>query len=450
MPALTFEYLQAVAAIAMHLFFTPLRFITQGCLAAALLSAAVAAEESAERPLPNVVRVIAFDYAGQSFGSGSYIGTYKEYGIVITNRHVVADAEGLVHVHFPCGFSTFGAVIQSDAKWDLALVAVSKPPESVSVMNIAPKAVQPGEPIWIAGYGGGKYRIAQGQCTRYLTPDNPTAGTQVFYEIMEVMIASRYGDSGGPILNVRGELAGVLFGSDMVQFTAGSYSGRVNRFLNTTREAMQRLPERPETFFALIETDGPKYSLQFSSMLTPSANRRTARPANIGDNIGSRSAARKQDASSPSWQQPLQQSPPLPRIKGMMIPNDAKQRVSRKADETAFAVNLPVLPANIQPAVWSDAESKVGSLFLPSKGVVPSGIVQTGITQTSISAAFSSGTAFSDTAGGSAKTAVKQRHYGMKLFADKRERHWTLFLAGNIILGIGLVTFAVRLLNAEQ
>ncbi|MDR3181622.1 MAG: serine protease [Planctomycetaceae bacterium] len=406
----------------MHLLSATLRFITQGCFVIFLSSAihAVAAEVPreeyrADRPLPNVVRVIAFDKAGQSFGSGSYIGVCREYGIIVTNRHVVAEADGLVHVHFPGGFSTFGAVIKSDAKWDLALVAVSKPPETVPVLNITDKAVMPGEAIWIAGYGGGKYRIAPGQCTRYLTPDNPAVGAKAVYEIMEVMIASRYGDSGGPILNVRGELAGVLFGSDMVQFTAGSYSGRVNRFLNSTTEQMQRLPDRPESFFAMIETNGPKYSLQFSSALTPSFERRTAKPANVGIS--------------------------LPPSKSIAIPADVKQPSTTKEPEvmtsaktSASSVNLPSL--TVKPAVWSEPEGKIGSLFQPSRG----GIIQTGLTAKEpevITAADS-------------KKPVKHRHYGMKIFADKRDWHWTLFLAGNVIIGAGLVTIAVRLLNTEE
>lgn len=43
---------------------------------------------------------------------------------------------------------------------------------------------------------------------------------------------AREGDSGGPIFNERGELAGVLFGSGGGT-TAGSYAGRVREFLKS-------------------------------------------------------------------------------------------------------------------------------------------------------------------------------------------------------------------------
>ena len=50
------------------------------------------------------------------------------------------------------------------------------------------------------------------------------------YEMVEVDVAARSGDSGGPILNSRGQLAGVLFGSADGS-TNGSHSGRVRWFL---------------------------------------------------------------------------------------------------------------------------------------------------------------------------------------------------------------------------
>jgi hypothetical protein len=48
--------------------------------------------------------------------------------------------------------------------------------------------------------------------------------------MVELSAAARQGDSGGPIFNRRGELAGVLFGTAWGQ-TTGSYCGRVRWFL---------------------------------------------------------------------------------------------------------------------------------------------------------------------------------------------------------------------------
>jgi hypothetical protein len=63
---------------------------------------------------------------------------------------------------------------------------------------------------------------------------------------------ARFGDSGGPIFNQRGELAGVLFGSSFGQ-TAGSYCGRVRWFLNSISDDFRRLQPNP----ALIARQPP-------------------------------------------------------------------------------------------------------------------------------------------------------------------------------------------------
>ena len=78
------------------------------------------------------------------------------------------------------------------------------------------------------------YRTAPGQCTQYLAP-----GTDRPFEMVEVSTAARQGDSGGPIFNARGELAGVLFGSDGGS-TSGSYAGRVREFLLTGFVGVER------------------------------------------------------------------------------------------------------------------------------------------------------------------------------------------------------------------
>ena len=69
--------------------------------------------------------------------------------------------------------------------------------------------------------------MTSGRCTQYLAP-----GVDFPHEMVELAAEARQGDSGGPIFNQRGELAGVLFGSGP-GYTSGSYGGRVLKFLAT-------------------------------------------------------------------------------------------------------------------------------------------------------------------------------------------------------------------------
>jgi hypothetical protein len=208
-------------------------------LAFLLLAATATASQT---PHPAIVRVVVPQKDATSYGSGTLVDAGADYGLVITNWHVVRDASGPIHVQFPGGFRTGATVLKIDADWDLAALGIWKPPVSPLPITTAPP--QPGEPLAIAGYGSGSYRLATGRCTKYYSP-----GKNLPYEIVEVSTPARNGDSGGPILNQRGEIAGVLFGEGQGH-TAGSYGGRVERFLADVRPLVggamniARAPER--------------------------------------------------------------------------------------------------------------------------------------------------------------------------------------------------------------
>jgi hypothetical protein len=151
---------------------------------------------------------------------------------VITNWHVVRDAAGHIQVLFPDGFRSVGRVLKVDRDWDLAAVLIWRP--NVDAVPLASNAPRPGETLSIAGYGSGDYRLASGRCIQYVSP-----GRNLPFEIIELSRAARQGDSGGPIFNQRGELAGVLFGAGQGT-TAGSYCGRVRGFLSSVIPSQPR------------------------------------------------------------------------------------------------------------------------------------------------------------------------------------------------------------------
>ena len=182
-----------------------------------------ASTQQAQHPHPAVVRIIAPEGAGTSYGSGTLVDVRGDYGLVLTNWHVVADATGTIEVVFPDGFRSAARLITTDRTWDLAALAIWKP--NVAPVPLADQPPRPGEPLTIAGYGAGSYRAVTGTCTQYVAP----ALSQP-YEMVELSVAARQGDSGGPIFNSRGELAGVLWGAGWGT-TAGSYSGRVAAFV---------------------------------------------------------------------------------------------------------------------------------------------------------------------------------------------------------------------------
>lgn len=180
---------------------------------------------STSPPLPAVARIVVPEKDGVSYGSGTLIDVRGQFGLVVSNWHVVRDAAGPITVEFPDGFKSPAEVVKTDKDWDLAALSIYRP--KVAPLPITAVAPRPGDSLTIGGYGSGQWRMTSGRCTQYLAP-----GVEFPHEMVELAAEARQGDSGGPILNDRGELAGVLFGSGP-GYTSGSFGGRVLQFLTT-------------------------------------------------------------------------------------------------------------------------------------------------------------------------------------------------------------------------
>ena len=177
-----------------------------------------------QQPHPAVARIVAPESTGTSLGSGVLVDVNRSQGLVLTNWHVIRDSRSAVLVQFPDGFQSAGTVVRWDEPWDLAAIVIWKP--KALPVSLAAARPEIGEPLTIAGYGRGPFRAETGPCTAYLAP-----GSGYPTEFVELSATARQGDSGGPILNARGELAGVLFGQNDGR-TIGSCSIRLKTFLS--------------------------------------------------------------------------------------------------------------------------------------------------------------------------------------------------------------------------
>ena len=178
-----------------------------------------------QTPHPAVARIVAPENSGTSLGSGVLVDVNRAQGLVLTNWHVIRDSRSAVLVQFPDGFQSAGTVVRWDEPWDLAAIVIWKP--NATPVTLADNQPALGEPLTIAGYGRGPFRSETGPCTQYLAP-----GSGYPMEFVELSATARQGDSGGPIFNTRGELAGVLFGQNEGR-TIGSCSKRLRTFLTS-------------------------------------------------------------------------------------------------------------------------------------------------------------------------------------------------------------------------
>lgn len=186
-----------------------------------------------QTPHPAIVQVQVQEGEAWAKGSGTLIAANEKFGWVLTNWHVVRGGNGTALISFPGGAQLQGQVVKMDHVWDLALVITGRPP--VQPIPLSSTVPMIGEPLTIAGYGPGEFRAVQGRCTNYAAPD-----AQHPQEMIDVSVAARQGDSGGPILNERGELAGVLFGAGQGA-TTGTHVGRLRMFLLSSEPSTEQI-----------------------------------------------------------------------------------------------------------------------------------------------------------------------------------------------------------------
>jgi hypothetical protein len=291
-------------------------------------------------PHPSVGRIIVQERDGIAFGSGTLIDVNGDQGVVVTNWHVVRDATGDIEVVFPDGFRSKAKVLKMDRDWDLAALVIWKP--NAPPVALSPTAPQPGEVLTIAGYGSGNFRAATAKCTQYVSP-----GHSLPYEMVEVGTEARQGDSGGPILNERGEVAGVLFGAGGGT-TSGSYVGRVRTFLATVSPRLSdpAAPPPPEN----IASTNPFLNPQGAPRLVREANAKAAAPGIEQPIAGDGWHASKRDPAAISADQMQPITPTAPRVE-----TPVAQFASRKTE-----ITFGSLPEQTAPSTAS-LEHKVNS-----------------------------------------------------------------------------------------
>ena len=176
---------------------------------------------------PAVVHIFVFDSQGIPLGSGSGF-VYDADGHIVTNNHVVADANG-IEVVFADGERRRAEVTGLDVDSDLGVIQINSLPADIqpirlgdsSQLQVGEFVVTIGNPFGEAGsmsvgIVSGLGRTLESQ--RIL----PGGGTFSIPQIIQTDAAINPGNSGGPLLNLRGEVVGV---NSAIQTTTGTNSG---------------------------------------------------------------------------------------------------------------------------------------------------------------------------------------------------------------------------------
>jgi hypothetical protein len=170
--------------------------------------------------------------ADGSLGSGSLVARDDSRGIVLTCSHLFDGSDGPIVVSFPGGQRFAATLVDRDRAHDLAALAIRRP-------EIAPLTVGSEETtsaLTACGFGSnGQFRCVAG------TVSGRALAAGATFPSLTIRGAVRPGDSGGAVLNTRGELVGVVWGQ-RDGFTYATCGRPVREFL---ARFAKRAPSQP-------------------------------------------------------------------------------------------------------------------------------------------------------------------------------------------------------------
>lgn len=148
-------------------------------------------------------------YRQNALGSGVIISYEGNRALVLTNAHVAADAEE-ISVTLSDGRSYVGSLVGSDERTDIALVSFESD-EAVPVATIGNSDdLQVGD--WVLAIGnplGFSSSMTSGIVSATGRESAINASSAGFTDYIQTDAAINQGNSGGPLVNLRGEVMGI-------------------------------------------------------------------------------------------------------------------------------------------------------------------------------------------------------------------------------------------------
>lgn len=162
---------------------------------------------------PGVVSITILTDQGGAQGSGF---VYDKKGRIITNDHVVQGANS-IEVDFASGFKAVGHVIGTDLDSDLAVIEIKAPDSELTALvlgdsdtvKVGQSVIALGNPFGLSGTMTYGIVSAKGRTLDTLRQDTANTGRFLTPDNIQTDAAVNPGNSGGPLLNLKGEVIGI-------------------------------------------------------------------------------------------------------------------------------------------------------------------------------------------------------------------------------------------------
>ncbi len=142
------------------------------------------------------------EYFQRGLGSGVIVDAEKGY--ILTNWHVVADADE-VEVKFDDGRSLDAEWVRTDRQTDLAIIKVASERLIAAPLGDS-DTVEVGDRVLAIGSPEG---LAQTVTAGIISAKGRTTGRAGYENFLQTDAAINHGNSGGPLVNMRGEVIGI-------------------------------------------------------------------------------------------------------------------------------------------------------------------------------------------------------------------------------------------------
>ncbi len=182
-----------------------------------------------QQTIPGVVTILVTTSQGEALGSGF---VYDAQGHIVTNDHVVQGAQNnKVEVDFNSGFKAYGTVVGTDPDSDLAIIKVDPsgtdlhpiPVGDSSALKVGQTVVAIGNPFGESGTMTVGVVSGLSRTVSSLHSVNGSNGQQTTFpagDFIQTDASINAGNSGGPLLNLNGQVVGIVESDATNSFTS--------------------------------------------------------------------------------------------------------------------------------------------------------------------------------------------------------------------------------------